>query len=127
MEISDTAKQELNSFLETSLRSLTDGIKDVKAEMPKVAKEIVLFDGVIGSLVNFLQFSVGLAVCGAISYYVNKSYPDYWGFHILTAFVAMGMGMGVIDSLYSALKAKFAPRLFLLKYASDLIRPAPKE
>lgn len=127
MDISEEAKKELNGLLETSFRSLAESIKDVKAEMPKVAKEIVLYDGVIGGLVSAFQCFIGLGIVGAISYYVNKSYPDYWGIHILTALIAMGLLMCLTDVIYGTLKAKFAPRLFLLQYASNLIRPVAKE
>lgn len=126
--ISKEAKKELNGLLQESFKSLAEGIKGVKSEMPKVAKEIILFQGILGNLLGAAQATLFLAGLGAISYFVNATHPEYWGVHVGTGALAC-FGIGILsDSIYAAVKAKYAPRLYLLSYVKDLIaQPSAEE
>lgn len=125
MKLSAETKNEIDKFVRTSFKGIADTIADantvVRKEMPALAKEIVLYEGVIGSLISAFYGLLIVAVAGGISYYVNKFYPDYWGIHIGTVLMAK-VGIGLFGfGVYDSVKARFAPRLYLLTYAKNLI------
>lgn len=123
MSIFDESKVELNNFLYLLLKALTDSIKDVKSELPKVAHEIVLYEGIVGGLVGVLQCSLVMAGLAAVSYWIQAYHPDYWGLHIATVLGEVLAGASLVSEALSAIKAKLAPRLFLLNYVVNRVTP----
>lgn len=121
MNLSDEAKSELNSLLTTSFKTLTDSIKDVKSELPKVAHEIVLYEGVISGLIGILQCLFAIVGLGAVSYGIQAYHPDFWGFHVALALLEIVAVGCLMNQFECVVKAKFAPRLFLLAYVTGMV------
>lgn len=124
MKLSEATKKELDLFVRSSMQSLNEGVKGatslMKKETPKLLHEIVVFEGIVGNLLTATLALGFVGVMVGISYFVHTYHSDDWAWHILTVILGK-VGLGVAaETGYNAIKAKYAPRLFLLNYASNL-------
>lgn len=129
MKVSPEAKKELNKFLKNSLSGLQDVVSDAtqfaKKELPEVAKEIIMFNGIVNNL-----FGVLIAiVIGTLNYKLGawalsqtSEHGEWYISLILTVPIAIGCFIAGVSSLQDALKARVAPRLYLLEYTKQLLK-----
>ncbi len=133
MELSDGAKAALSKVVESSATALADTIdssgKIVKDNVKELAAEIILFKG-------YVEYGTGLALSSLILFAIRSgimfltdlnisertdSGLRYFGIAVLYA-IGFGISIWLIDCVVNICKAKFATRLFLVEYASSLLK-----
>lgn len=127
MELSDASKQALNKILETSGNALADAISGAtelaKQNVGSLVKEVIFYEGYVeyGVQLVLSLFSLSL-ITGVTTYIARNHFEDHWGLIIPCVILGFIMFMWAICSIQTLLKVRFAPRLFLTTYATDLLK-----
>lgn len=123
MKISSEIKKEFDILLKEIVKALSNGIKGAKNEIPKMAHEILLYNGILGNIFNILACVLILSFSCVLSYYIHNHHLDseFWGVYVISALIVLAMLSLIPIFVFNLLKAKYAPRLFLLEYAKSLM------
>lgn len=128
--LNDEGKKALNQALTTLSNTLlevtTTGKNFVKENAPEVAKEIILFNGYVK---NFLYLAGNLLLLFVVVpsgiYLTLTKVENFsvicWSYALLGLLVIGSLSFA-IDALVDLLKAVYAPRVYLIEYAKDLLQ-----
>jgi hypothetical protein len=126
MELSDQAKTSLNKLLDSTASTLSDAISStgtlVKENAKELVHEVIVYEGYIDGGMSLLASLIATLMnyCGYA--YVAANHNDYWGLYLIQGLLQIGFMVWILCSIQSLLKAKFAPRLFLVQYAASLLK-----
>lgn len=129
MKVSNDSKKALGKFLNRSLNGLEKTVSDAtsfaKKELPLVAKEILMFEGVVNNLFGvFVSLMIGIANYKT-EYFIITNFAGAEPAWYLSLIVSVPVGIACLvaglTSLQDGLKARVAPRLFLLEYTKKLL------
>lgn len=138
MNVSKETKKSLEKVLEKSCDAITGAIdstgKLIKENAKDIALEVIVFKGLIENVIGMVWTSVVTGVLIKLTFYLNSlvSSENHGNDGYYFGMAACIVGSIILSCLFfctltSLLKAKFAPRVFLLEYAADLLKPKESE
>lgn len=132
MQLSEEAKTNLMKVVEKSANILSESIdssgKLVKENAKELVSEVLIYEGIVNNIFNLIGATVaGVLVKIGFNFLstapvetVSASTNVF--LTVVLSIVGFGIFIWGVSSIQDMLKAKLAPRLFLISYAMGLVK-----
>lgn len=132
MQLSDEAKTNLMKVVEKSANILSESIdssgKLVKENAKELVNEVLIYQGIIDSVFSLIGAAVASVLVKLGLNFLSEAPEELIStgtnlfLTVLLYLVGFGVFIWAASSVQNMIKAKFAPRLFLISYAMDLVK-----
>lgn len=144
--MNETFVNAINSLIQRTLNGVDNTINFLSAQIPDVLRQLITFN-IVKESILVLVLSIPIIIYITTLAYINKQKKDknteciwihknyedvidfnegVFAFTIIGGVVVFLFGLATMDHLLNLAELIFAPKVWLLEYASDLIKSVKK-